>query len=198
MTSAFSVAVFPPNSAVRDNRHLKRKKLLDLSELWEYALKSAAMKAQSTGEMRTRLRQRALLPEDVEATLDKLKAYGFLNDQRYAENFASARLENEGFGRQRALRDLAQRKVSPAIAEGAVEQTYTGTDETSLIEAYIRRRYRNADREKLFQQDKDLASAFRRLRLAGFQSGNIVKVLKQFAANPDKLDEVDLSEDPAE
>jgi regulatory protein len=183
---------------VRDNRELKPKKLLDLSELWDYALKSAAMKAQSTGQMRTRLRQRALLPEDVEATLDKLKEYGFLNDQRYAENFSSARLENDGFGRQRALRDLAQRKVSPAIAESAVEQTYTGTDETSLIEAFIRRRYRNADREKLFQQDKDLASAFRRLRLAGFQSGNIVKVLKQFAANPDKLDDVDLSEDPAE
>jgi regulatory protein len=183
---------------MRDNRGLQRKKLLDLAELWDYALKSAGAKAQSTGQMRTRLRQRALHAEDVEATLEKLKEYGFLNDRRYAESFASARLENDGFGRQRALRDLAQRKVSPAIAESAVEQTYTGTDEISLIEAFIRRRYRNADREKLFQQDKDLASAFRRLRMAGFQSGNIVKVLKQFAADPDKLDGVDLAEEPAE
>ena len=91
---------------MRDNRDLKRKKLLDAAELWDFALKSAALKAQSTGEMRTRLRQRALVPEDVEATLDKLKEYGFLNDQRYAENFASARLENDGFGRQRTPRLL--------------------------------------------------------------------------------------------
>jgi regulatory protein len=177
---------------------LKPKRLLDLSELWEYALKSAGARAQSTGEMRTKLRQRAQRLEDVDATIEKLKEYGFLDDKRYAENFASARLENNGFGRQRALRDLAQRRIAPSVAEEAVEQIYTGQNETALIEAFVRRRYRNAEREKLFQQDKDLASAFRRLRVAGFQPGNIVKVLKQFAANPDKLDEVDLSSDPEE
>jgi regulatory protein len=183
---------------MRDNLGLKRKRLLDLSELWDYALKSAGSRAQSTGEMRTKLKQRAVRSEDVEITIEKLKEYGFLDDKRYAENFAAARLENDGFGRQRALRDLAQRRVSPTVAGEAVEQTYSGQDENALIEAFIRRKYRNADREKLFQEDKDLASAFRRLRLAGFQSGNIVKILKQFAANPEKLDEVDLSPDPEE
>jgi regulatory protein len=188
---------------MRDNRVLRQKnwkpkKLLELPELWDYALKSAAARAQSTGEMQTKLRRRAALPEYVEPTIAKLKEYGFLNDQRYAENFASARLENNGFGKQRALRDLAQRRVPSTIAEGAVANIYTGKDETELIEAFIRRRYRSADREKLFQQDKDLASAFRRLRVAGFQSGNIVKVLKQFAANPDKLDNIDVCEEPEE
>jgi regulatory protein len=180
---------------VRDNLGLKRKRPLDLSELWDYALKSAGARAQSTGEMRTKLRQRAVRAEDVDITIEKLKEYGFLDDKRYAENFAAARLENNGFGRQRALRDLAQKRVSSDVAGDAVEQVYTGKDETALIEAFIRRRYRNADREKLFQQDKDLASAFRRLRMAGFQPGNIVKTLKLFAANPDKLDEVDLGTD---
>jgi regulatory protein len=145
--------------------------------------------------MRSKLRQRAERPEDVEATIGKLKEYGFLDDKRYAENFAAARLDNEGFGKQRALRDLAQRRVAPAVAEGAVEQAYTGTDETALIEAFIRRRYRNADREKLFQTDKDLASAFRRLRVAGFQTGHVIRVLKQFAANPELLDGVEIGDE---
>jgi regulatory protein len=180
---------------MRDNRDLKRKKLLDLPGLWDYALKAAGARAQSTGEMRSKLRQRAERPEDVEATIGKLKEYGFLDDRRYAENFAAARLENDGFGKQRALRDLNQRRIAPAVAEVAVEQVYTGKDETALIEAFIRRRYRNADREKLFQQDKDLASAFRRLRMAGFQTGNIIKVLKRFAANPEMLDGADSSDD---
>ncbi len=166
--------------------------------MWDYALKSAGARAQSTGEMRVKLRRRAAVPEDVETTIDKLKEYGFLNDQRYAENFASARLENDGFGKQRALRDLTQRRVAPAIAAGAVEQIYGAQDEASLIEAFVRRRYRSADREKLFQQDKDLASAFRRLRMAGFQPANIIRVLKQFAAHPEKLDEVDLTPEPEE
>jgi regulatory protein len=88
--------------------------------------------------------------------------------------------------------------VPAAIAEGAVEQVYDGQDETALIEAYIRRRYRNADREKLFQEDKDLASAFRRLRLAGFQASKIIPVLKLFAAHPEKLDAVDITEEPVD
>jgi regulatory protein len=181
-----------------DNCGLKRKILLDAEGLWNYALKSAGARAQSTGEMRTKLKQRALRAEDVEATIDKLKEYGFLDDRRYAENFASARLENEGFGKQRALRDLAHRRVPPAVAEGAVEEIYGGTDETALIEAFIRRRYRNADREKLFREDKDLASAFRRLRTAGFRTSAVITVLKRFAANPDLLDSADLTDDPSE
>jgi regulatory protein len=168
-----------------------RKKLLDPPALWDYALKSAGARAQSTGEMRAKLRERAGRAEDVEATLIKLKEYGFLDDTRFAESYAAARLENQGFGKQRAMRDLRQRRVAPVIAERVVEQVYAGKDESLLIEEFIRRRYRNADREKLFQQDKDLASAFRRLRVAGFQTSNIIRVLKRFAVNPDLLDSID-------
>jgi regulatory protein len=175
---------------------LKRKSLLDATQLWDYALKSAAARAQSAGEMRTKLRNKAARPEDVDETIEKLKEYGFIDDRRYAESFTSARLENNGFGKQRTLRDLAQRRISPSIAVDAVEKIYADQDETSLIEAFIRRRYRNADREKLFREDKDLASAFRRLRLAGFQSSNIIRILKLFAAHPDKLDEVEIGDEP--
>ena len=45
-----------------------------------------------------------------------------------------------------------------------------------------------ADRESLFQSDKDLASAYRRLVRAGFKTGEIVKALKKFAKNPELLD----------
>ena len=41
-----------------------------------------------------------------------LKGVGYLDDQRFAETFASARLENDGFGRQRLLNDLRARRIS--------------------------------------------------------------------------------------
>jgi len=50
------------------------------------------------------------------------------------------------------------------------------------------RKYRTTPREGLFQEDKDLASAYRRLLRAGFRTGEIVRVLKKFAANPELLD----------
>jgi hypothetical protein len=45
-----------------------------------------------------------------------------------------------------------------------------------------------APRQGLFREDKDLAAAYRRLLRAGFRSGEIIRVLKRFARNPDLLD----------
>lgn len=163
-------------------------KKLDAAKLWDYALKSMGSRAQTSGEIRSKLRLRAERAEDIETTLAKLKEYGMLNDQRFAETFATSRLENRGFGKTRALRDLQQRRVAPGLAAKAVEQVYAETDEVALIEEYIRKKYRSAERETLFQEAKDLASAFRRLRLAGFNSGKIVQVLKRFAKDPELLD----------
>jgi hypothetical protein len=78
--------------------------------------------------------------------------------------------------------------VAPALAEGTVQQVYEGVDESALIEEWIRRKYRTAPREGLFHEEKDLASAYRRLARAGFRTGEIIRVLKRFAKDPDLLD----------
>jgi SOS response regulatory protein OraA/RecX len=69
-----------------------------------------------------------------------------------------------------------------------VKQVYDGVDESALIEDWIRRKYRTAPREGLFQDEKDLARAYRRLARAGFRTGEIVRALKRFAKDPDLLD----------
>jgi len=164
------------------------KKKLDRERLWGYALKSIGQRAQTTSEIRAKLRERAAEAGDVEETLAKLKEYGMIDDRRFAESFAQSRLENQGFGKGRALRDLQARRVAPALAEQTVQNVYAERDEVTLIEAYLRRKYRATEREGLFKEQKDMASAFRRLRMAGFSSGNVIKVLKRFAARPDLLD----------
>ena len=164
-------------------------------ELFEFAVKSLSRRAQSSAEIRSRLRLKAAAESDVDEVIARLKECGYLDDRRFAENFAISRLENEKFGKARTLYDLRGRKVASPVAAAAVDQTYSGTDETSLIEDFIRRRYRFANRESLFQEDKDLATAYRRLLRAGFRSGAVIRVLKRFAKNPDLLDAVE-PEDP--
>jgi regulatory protein len=124
----------------------------------------------------------------VDSVMGRLKDYGYLNDKRFAEGFASARLTNEKFGKTRVIQDLRHRRVAPALAEKTVDTVYRDVDETALIEDWIRRKYRTADRESLFQEDKALAQAYRRLVRAGFRTGEIVRVLKRFAKNPELLD----------
>ncbi len=170
-------------------------KKLDREKLWSYALRSMGQRAQTISEIRAKLRVRAVDPADVEETLGKLKEYGMVDDRRFAETFAQAKLENQGFGQGRALRDLQQRRVARALAEQTVQKLYADKDELQLLEAYVRRKYRSASRESLFQEEKDMASAFRRLRMAGFSSGNVVRVLKRFAARPELLDGLEEAED---
>jgi regulatory protein len=147
-----------------------------------------AGRAHSTGELREKLRRRAERAADVEELLARLKDVGYLDDRRYAEAFASARLANEKFGRTRVIQDLRHHRVAPSLAERTVQRVYQDVEEEALIEDFIRRKYRLAEREGLFREDKDLAAAYRRLLRAGFRSGEIIRVLKRFARNPDLLD----------
>jgi len=161
---------------------------LDESALLEYAARLLGGRAYSTGEMRTRLRRRAAKVSDVETVLANLRRLGYLNDRSFAGSFASARLENEGFGKARVLRELRQRQVAPAVAEQAVSGAYRETDETALIEAFLARRFRGKNLAVLLREEKHLASAWRRLRYAGFSSGNALRVLKRYAADEAGLD----------
>jgi regulatory protein len=161
---------------------------LDAGGLWEYALKTLSVRAHSVGELRQKLARRAAQSKDIEDILARLKEHRYLDDRRYAEGFASARLLNDKMGRGRVIGELRRRRVAPSLAGSIVEKVYEGVDEEALIEAWIRRKYRAAPRECLFQEDKDLASAYRRLLHAGFRPGNIIRALKRFAKNPDLLD----------
>ena len=166
----------------------RKPKRLDAEALWSFALKALAGRAHSTGELREKLRRRAERVSDIDGVIARLKDSGYLDDSRYAEGFAAARLANDGLGRGRVMQDLRQRRVAPALAEKSVRKVYATVDDQALIDEWIRRKYRMADRECLFQDQKDLAAAYRRLLRAGFPTGEIVRALKRFAKNPDLLD----------
>jgi regulatory protein len=163
-------------------------RLLDQQALLAYAVKLLAGRAHSTGELREKLRRRAEQPSAVDAVLARLKENGYLDDQKFAETFASARLANDKLGKARVARDLRQRRVAASLVDRTVRKVYQDVNEESLIEQWVRRKYRLTPREGLFQQDKDMAAAYRRLLRAGFPSGEILRVLKRFARNPNLLD----------
>lgn len=177
---------------------LRKSRPLDDDALWSYALKLLGGRAHSTGELREKLRRRAERVGAVDDVLARLKDHGYLNDQRFAEGFAAARLANDRLGRTRVVEDLRRRRVAPALAERTVRELYQDVNEEALIEEWVRRKYRMASRETLFQEDKDVAAAYRRLLHAGFRTGDIIRVLKRFARNPELLDSFEPPEEPAE
>jgi len=169
----------------------RKAKPLDRDGLMNYAARALAARAQSSGELRTRLRQRAARVADVDEVLAYLKEAGFLNDRKFAGAFADWRRENQGLGKARVVRDLRARRVAPAVAEAAVDAAYKGVDEVALIEDFLARKYRGKDLGALLREEKYLASAYRKLRTAGFSSGNSIGVLKRYAAEASRLEEME-------
>jgi regulatory protein len=166
-------------------------KRLDMEALVAYAARILAARAQTSSEMREKLKRRAASETDVDLVIARLKDAGYLNDHRFAESFAHWRRDNEGFGKARVMHDLMNRRVAPAVARQAADDAFRETDETAMIEQFLARKYRGKDLGALLQGDKHLASAFRKLRGAGFSVGNSIRVLKRYAAEADRLEDME-------
>lgn len=162
-----------------------------MEELTEYAARTLAAHAQTSSELREKLKRRAARATDADLVIARLKDAGLLNDQRFAESFAHWRRDNDGLGKARVLRDLMNRRVAPAVARQAADAAYHGADEIAMIERFLERKYRGKDLAALLQHKRNLASAYRRLRGAGFSIGNSIRVLKRYAADADRLEEME-------
>ncbi len=168
-------------------RTIPKKK--DAAQLWEYALKALGRRAMSLAEIRQRFKEKASEPGDIEPVMAKLQEYGYLNDDRFAEEFASARRANQGLGKMRVLMDLRGRRVGSEAAGQAVEKIYADTDELKLVEAYVARKFRNRNLAEYLADPAHLAAAYRKLRYAGFGSSPSIRVLKKYSERAEEIED---------
>ena len=167
----------------------RQPKKLDAEGLWEYALKLLGQRPYAVADLRRKLAGRAETASDVPAVMTKLKDYGFANDQKFSETFASSRLQNQGFGRFRVMRELYVKRVAQKVVEEAVNKVFAGTEEKDLIEQFLARKYRGKNLNEFLREEKNLASVYRRLRTAGFTSGGAFAVLKRYAREMEEWEE---------
>jgi regulatory protein len=166
----------------------QRRKLLDAAGLWEYALRLLRARALPVAELRDKLRLKAADPSEVAPLVDKLKSYGLLDDEKYAESYAAARLESRSQGRLRVLRDLRQRRIPARVAREAVEKVYGEADEARLIEEFLQKKYRRVALAEHLADPRNLAAAYRKLRYAGFSARGAIEALKRYSAQAGELE----------
>jgi regulatory protein len=159
------------------------------TELFEYSVRYLAQRSCSSEALKTKLHTRAARASDVDTVIARLKDVGYLNDKKFAENFAANRAENDGFGRMRVLSDLRSRRVAPALAEKAVADVFEGKQEADLIDAFIERRMPSFQGAAKIADQRELARAYNRLRRAGFSSTGALSALRRRAARPEEIEE---------
>ena len=126
----------------------------------------------------------------VEATLARLREHGYLDDAAFAETYARLRQENEKFGVRRVRQDLQQKGVESELIAETLEARYGQTNEEALAREHLERR-----RLRKPQNEKETARIMRRLVAAGFSTGVIYKILRQWDVPDESLAALDNLED---
>ena len=179
-------------------RSTKKKEPLNESGLYDYAVKALGRCMRTEAELRRLLHAR-VEPGDrgqavIAAVLTRLREQRYLDDRSYAETFTRLRQENEKLGARTVRQKLAQKGVAPSIAEAAIDARYSATDEETLARQHLERK-----RIRKPESEKETARVMRRLVTAGFSTGVIYKILRQWNVPDDTLAALDnLADEPHE
>ena len=95
------------------------------------ALRILSFRFNSTGELRRKLRAKKFAEDEISATLERLTAEKWLDDERFAGAYARTRTQKR-VGRLRILRELSEAGVGNEAARQAVAES---TDEDREREA---------------------------------------------------------------
>lgn len=155
-------------------------------------------RAHSIHEMKTYLKARAENPEHADAVLQKLKEHNYVDDARYARDYARFHAQSRRQGKFRIARELRARGVPDRHIEAALESVFAETDEHALVRARLERKLRqlrgrasknSANAANAPLDEKARASLYRSLLRAGFSADAIRTELRSLLhACPDEFE----------
>ena len=146
----------------------------------EYQLNMSAQRAlmrrpYSIHEMKQYLERRAEKKELIPPVIARLRELNYLDDARYALDYARHHAQGRRQGRYRIARELRGRGVPDADIDTALTAVFADTDESALVRARLKRRLSHL-RGAL--DEKKIASLYRMLLRAGFSSDVIRRELR--------------------
>lgn len=158
------------------------------------ALRALMRRAHSIHEMREHLERRAEEKEHVSRVITRLREQNYLDDARYALDYARTHAQSRRQGRFRIARELRARGVPDRHIEAAIAAVFAETDEAALVRARLKR-HLSQIRGAIGQPE--LARLYRSLLRAGF-SADIIRAQLRGVTRGDLPDLPDSVEEKSE
>lgn len=146
------------------------RQLATEQELYNAGLRALMRRAHSIHEMRAYLQRRSAEKEAIDRVIARLRELNYLDDARYALEFARQHANSRRQGRFRIARELRTRGVPDRYTEAALDSVFAETGETELIRARLKRRLAHV-RGSLDR--RQVAGIYRSLLRAGFPADTI-------------------------
>ncbi len=139
------------------------------------AMRLLAQMDRSERNLRQKLAQNGFPPKAVDAAVDYVKSYGYVDDGRYARNYLAYRLQMKS--RQKLFQELYQKGVSKEIIEEAWAEVSAdeSPDERSLIRRQVLKKYEPGSRLDVGQMRRLYGFLARK----GFRYDDIRSVLEE-------------------
>lgn len=171
---------------------VKPRTAMGEAALYQYAVRALGRQMRTEVELRRLMTARAEQGEPghaaVRAAIARLKEHGYLDDRAFAETYARLRQENEKLGARRVRQDLQKKGIGSELIAETVEARYGGASDVRLAnEEKLAREHLDKKRIKKPENDKETARVMRRLVAAGFSTGVIYKILRQWNVAEESL-----------
>ncbi|HEY8393664.1 MAG TPA: regulatory protein RecX [Thermaerobacter sp.] len=142
----------------------------------DLALRWLGARARTERELRERLRQKGVPPGVVEATLERVRQWGYLDDRSFAVDYVDRALAVRHIGPRRLVEELRRRGISGSLASEVVAERVPPERVLNLARAAAQRWLRR-------QPEGDPVSArgrlYRFLTARGFDSETAARVVRE-------------------
>jgi regulatory protein len=137
-------------------------------------LRFLGYRPRSEAEVLSDLVRRGYSTAVAEATLEKLRSLNYLNDERFARNWARSRFETRGYGPKRIEQELKTKGISQELIRVVIGETLSQDDEAEKAKLVLEKKFKH----KKFDDVKTARRAAAFLQRRGYSSKVIVDLLK--------------------
>jgi regulatory protein len=152
----------------RDDREIKRAKIT--------AYRYLAMRARSRTEVEQKLAGKGFSLEIVGSVLAHLDRLGYVDDTKFARDWASGRVRARGFGRRRIEQELRTKGIGREIIGETLAGLFRGSAELEIARREADKKLRTMARYEADVRKRRLAGFLER---KGFSSETIRTVLRE-------------------
>ena len=139
----------PPDERVIKDPEKSRERTMNR------AVRLLAAKPRSIRELRERLLEKPWTNDEiVDAALEKLKGYGYLNDEQFARDIALSNLRQKPQGRRRLKQTMSRKKLDRETVDAAIDAAFDKVPEAELIDVAIEKHLRLKGRPEGREQVK--------------------------------------------
>lgn len=129
-------------------------------------------RARSGAEVRNYLRLRGGTDAVVDATIDKLRGFNFIDDETFARNWALSRAQSQGYGPGKIEQELRTKGVADGQIDAVVKEIFASENEEARARKVLQKKFGSEN----FREPRTLRRAVAHLQRRGY-SGKVIFAL---------------------